>query len=70
MRDVVQITLTNDRFESEILAESVRAEGYSVELVHNDEGTLIGSIGRPSHLLVPAADAEAIREVLARSNDG
>ena len=68
MSDLVQIALTNDRFESDILAQAVRAEGYTVQLVHRDElGSGTTSITRPSYLLAHDADAEAIREILARS---
>ena len=68
MSDFVQIALTNDRFESDILAQAVRAEGYTVQLVHHDElGTGTTSITRPSYLLAHAVDVEAIRKILARS---
>lgn len=70
MADIVQIMLTNDRFESEILAEAVKAEGYIVELVHRDDGgTVSGAIGYPSHLLARAADVDAIRALLSRSHE-
>ena len=53
MSDLVQIALTNDRFESDILAQAVRAEGYTVQLVHHDElGSGTTSITRPSYCLL------------------
>ena len=70
MSELVEISLTTDRFESEILAEAVKAEGYNVQVLHDDElGTGSGSLARPSYLLAHAADVDAIRRVLARSTE-
>ncbi len=67
MANVTEILLSSDRFTSEVLAESVRAEGYRVELVHDDSSSGIGMPGLQSRLMVTEHDAPAVREVLSRS---
>lgn len=57
MSDLVEIVLTNDAFESTLLAESVRSHGYRVKFMEHD----VNNKGATrSRLLVRAEDAEAI----------
>jgi len=67
MVDVVEIMLTDDRFEAEIITEAVRSKGFKVELIQEDSGTAIGMPGHPSRLLVLAADADQVRAIIEGS---
>ena len=66
MSDITEILLSNDRFESEILTEAVKAEGFDVSVVHDEYGAGTGG-ATPSKLFVHTADVDAVREIIARS---
>lgn len=67
--EIVRIELGYDRFEAQIIAESCRAEGLTVEVMFMDEGG--NAPGRtalePHLLLVRSEDVEQAQAVVARS---
>jgi hypothetical protein len=67
MSEIVDITLTRDLFECEIIAEAVRAEGYEVHLI-SDVGENTSTPVHASRLRVHATDLDAIREIIERSH--
>jgi len=67
MAKLVEIMLSSDRFESEILTESVLAEGHDVEVVHDESSSGVGTPAHQSRLLVHATDADDVRAILNRS---
>ncbi len=67
MAQLVEIMLSTNRFESEVLAEAVLAEGHRAELVHDESSGGVGTQAIPSRLLVHASDAEEVRAIVNRS---
>lgn len=67
MAELVEIALSTNRFESEILTEAIIAEGHEVELVHDESSGGVGIPTTPSRLLVRSSDADEIRSIVNRS---
>lgn len=67
MAELVEIELSTNRFESEILTEAIIAEGHEVELVHDESSGGVGIPTTPSRLLVRSSDANEIRSIVNRS---
>ena len=67
MSDIVTIDLTTDLFESQILTEAIRAEGFEVELLNATGEETPAMLPEPCRLLVRAEDVEGVRAILARS---
>jgi hypothetical protein len=65
---LIEITLTKDIFECQVLAEAVRAEGYTVELLTDvgDTGVILPSY--PSRILVHESNIDAVKTILERSH--
>lgn len=66
MSDITEILLSGDRFENEILAEAIKAEGFDVSLGPDQSLGTFG-LSRPSTLFVQTSDVDAVREIIARS---
>lgn len=62
LADIVEISLAWNAFESLVLYESVRSQGYQVEFVSNEAETGVADF--PSYLLVHARDVEAVRAII------
>lgn len=69
MVDAVEILMTSDRFECEILASAVRSEGFAVKLLHDEGAAAAGGPGFPSRLVVRSEDEDAVRKILQRSQE-
>ena len=74
MSEIVEVALTHNRFQSAVLYEAVRSEGYEVEFVDDNSNHASGGPGLPSKLLVKSADVPAVQAILIRqaqaSSDG
>ena len=66
--EVVEITLTKDMFECQILFEAVKAEGYEVHLLTDVGDTGMALPASASRLAVRSVDLDAVREILGRSH--
>ena len=67
MAELQEILLSSDRFQSEVISEAVIAEGYQVEVVHDESSGGVGAPAHQSRLLVHKADVDAVREIVNRS---
>jgi len=65
---LIEITLTKDMFECQVLTEAVRAEGYTVELLTDigDTGVILPAF--PSRILVHESDIDAVKTILERTH--
>jgi hypothetical protein len=65
---LIEITLTKDMFECQVLAEAVRAEGYIIELITDAGETGTTPPTSASRLLVHESDIDAVKTILERSH--
>jgi hypothetical protein len=65
---LIEITLTKDMFECQVLAEAVRAEGYIIELITDAGETGATLPTSASRLLIHESDVDAVKAILERSH--
>ncbi|MEM7142745.1 MAG: hypothetical protein AAF548_17110 [Actinomycetota bacterium] len=63
--ELVEIELSRDLFESQMIAETVVAAGYDVRLLAMSADGLAPRSARPHRLLVRSGDLDAVRAVVA-----